>query len=140
MPHMVRFTGCFGQLFGNTLREHIGSLGNLLGAHWELEKEHVGNKGKKKKIPPLPHPKLKRKKIKALWVHAKLSHWVHKISMFRNRLLPFFAYANNCIINWGYLIFIYFSFNSFHEFVFFPIIFGYKSPIIVHPPNRARIP
>jgi hypothetical protein len=53
-------------LFGNTLREHIGNIGNILGTHWELEKEHVGNKGKKKKNSPLPHPKLKRKKIKAL--------------------------------------------------------------------------
>jgi hypothetical protein len=50
-------------LFGNTLREHIGNLGNILGAHWELEKEHVGNKGEKKKQSPWwpPHPKLKRK-------------------------------------------------------------------------------
>jgi len=36
-------------------REHIG---NLMGTHWELEREHVGNKGKKKKIlPPPPPPK-----------------------------------------------------------------------------------
>jgi hypothetical protein len=39
-----------------------------MGTHWELEGEHVENKGKMKKNPP-PHPpqnpKLKRKKIKA---------------------------------------------------------------------------
>jgi hypothetical protein len=33
---------------------------------WGTHREHVGNKGKMKKILPLPHPKLKRKTIKAL--------------------------------------------------------------------------
>jgi hypothetical protein len=46
--------------------EHIGNLGNILGTHWELKREHVGNKGKRKKKSSTPHPKLTRKKIKAL--------------------------------------------------------------------------
>jgi len=37
-----------------------------LGTHWELLREHVENKGKMKKNPPSPHPRLKRNKIKAL--------------------------------------------------------------------------
>jgi hypothetical protein len=45
-------------------KEHIG---NLMGTHWELE----GNKGKMKK----------RKRIKALSVHAEPSHWLHEISI-----------------------------------------------------------
>jgi hypothetical protein len=51
---------------GNTLGEHIGNLkniGNLLGTQWELERNMLGRKEKRKKV--LPHPKLKRKKIKA---------------------------------------------------------------------------
>jgi hypothetical protein len=34
----------------------------MVGTHWERE----GNKGKKKKILPLPPPKTEKKKIKAL--------------------------------------------------------------------------
>jgi hypothetical protein len=78
-------------LFGNTFKEHIGNLGNILGTHWELARNMLGTKDRRKKIPPSPHPKLKRKKIKALWVHVEPSHWVHEISMFQNYLLPFFA-------------------------------------------------
>jgi hypothetical protein len=40
-----------------------GVIGNMMGTHWELEREHVGNKGKMKKLPF--YPNLKRKKIKA---------------------------------------------------------------------------
>jgi hypothetical protein len=47
-----------------------------MGTHWELE----GNKGKMKKIPS-PAPQHKRKKIKALSVHAEPSHWLHEISI-----------------------------------------------------------
>jgi hypothetical protein len=50
-----------------------------------------------------PNPKLKRKKIKALWVHAEPSHWLHEISMFQNCSSPLLAWANTPIINWGYL-------------------------------------
>jgi hypothetical protein len=54
------------------------------------------------KILP-PNPKLKRKKIKALWVHAEPYHWLHEISMFQNCSSPLLAWANTPIINWGYL-------------------------------------
>jgi hypothetical protein len=37
-----------------------GVIGNMMGTHWELEREHVGNKGKMKKLPF--YPNLKRKK------------------------------------------------------------------------------
>ncbi len=48
--------------------EHREHNENLIGTHRELQ----GNKGKKKKkSPSLPPPKLKRKKFKALWVHAE---------------------------------------------------------------------
>ncbi len=56
------------------------------GTHWELTgpwKEHIGKKKEKWKKSP-PPPKLKGKIIKALWVHAEHSHWLHKISMFQN--------------------------------------------------------
>jgi len=39
-------------------------------------------KNEKKFLPPTA-PKLKRKKIKALWVHAEPSHWLHEISLFK---------------------------------------------------------
>jgi hypothetical protein len=47
-----------------------------MGTHWELEREHVGTKGKKKKkfLPSLT-PKLKKNKIRALSQHAEPSHW-----------------------------------------------------------------
>jgi hypothetical protein len=56
---------CYGEHVG----EHIGNLGNILRTHWELEREHVGNKRKMKKSLPTPTPptqNLKEKKIKAL--------------------------------------------------------------------------
>jgi len=53
-------------LLGTAFREHIANIGNIMGTrwgtHWELEREHVGNKGKSS----LFQPKLRRKKIKAL--------------------------------------------------------------------------
>jgi hypothetical protein len=52
---------------GNTLGEQIG---NLMGISWELKGNMLGIKEKRKKSfphPPCrPHPKFKRKKIKAL--------------------------------------------------------------------------
>jgi hypothetical protein len=48
---------------GNTLRKHIG---NLMGTHWELERNILGTKGNMKKILCPPNPKLKKIKIKAL--------------------------------------------------------------------------
>jgi len=48
---------------GNTLRgtqcKHIEHNGNLMGTHWELEWDHVGNKGKMKKNPLSSTPRLK---------------------------------------------------------------------------------
>jgi len=54
---------------GNTLAEHIENLGNSLGTKgkWNISSP-----------PPHPNPKLKRKRIKALWVHAEPSHWLHE--------------------------------------------------------------
>jgi hypothetical protein len=48
-----------------------------MGIHWELEE----NKGKMKKNASLPSLQHKRKKIKALSVHAEPSHWLHEISI-----------------------------------------------------------
>jgi hypothetical protein len=56
-------------------------------------REHVGNKGKMKKILPSPTQNLKEIKIKALWMHAEPSHWLHEISMFQNCLSPFLTWA-----------------------------------------------
>ncbi len=55
---------------GNNLGEHIRNLGNILGQR------------KNEKIPrPLRKTKnLKENEIKALWVHAEPSHWLHEIS------------------------------------------------------------
>jgi hypothetical protein len=39
-------------------------------------------------------------------MHAEPSHWLHEIFIFQNYLSPIVAWANNPIINWGYL-FIY---------------------------------
>jgi hypothetical protein len=49
---------------GNTLEEHVRNLGNILGTHWELER-NIWEQRKKEKIisPPSPAPKTK---IKAL--------------------------------------------------------------------------
>jgi hypothetical protein len=65
---------------GRTLGKTYGIKGRSYwehpwGTHWELE----GNKGKMKKKPSPTHPKLKRKNIKALRVHAEPSHWLHEI-------------------------------------------------------------
>jgi hypothetical protein len=38
----------------------------ILRTHWELEGNMLRTKEKKKKLSSTPHPKLKRKKIKAL--------------------------------------------------------------------------
>jgi hypothetical protein len=70
---------------GNTLGEHIGNLGNILGTWWQpignLKGTWWEQRKNEKKSSPHPHPKLKRKKIKALWVHTKPSHWLHEISI-----------------------------------------------------------
>jgi hypothetical protein len=70
--------------------------------------EHVGDKRKMKKIlSPRPRPpKLKRKKIKALCVHAEPSHWLHEISISKNCWSPFLAWANTPI-KLGVLIYSY---------------------------------
>jgi len=122
-----------GTTVGNTLgtlweleRNILGTLwepiGNLKGTFWELYgnplgtwREHVGNKGKwKKKIPPTnptpiplsPPKKLKRKQIKALWVHVEPSHWLHEISISKTVHHHFSPGLITPIINWGY-VFIY---------------------------------
>jgi hypothetical protein len=40
-------------------------MGNLMGTHWELERNMLGTKIKRKNLLlPLPPPKLKRKKLR----------------------------------------------------------------------------
>ncbi len=65
----------------------------------------MGTKGKWKNSspPPHPNPKLKRKKIKALWLHAEPSHWLHEI--FISKTVPHHLWPRiACRINWGYLL------------------------------------
>jgi len=53
------------------LREHPW------GTHWEL-KEHIGNKGKMKKNPPLtPTQNLNEKKSRHLECMLQPTHWLH---------------------------------------------------------------
>jgi hypothetical protein len=103
-----------GEHIGNLMGTHWDLEGNRLGTHWEqgkmLLRTPLGNtfgtwwepigilKGtcweqrKNLKIPPPPpQPKLERKKIKELWVHAEPSHWLHEISMFQKCSSPFLA-------------------------------------------------
>jgi hypothetical protein len=81
---------------GNTLGEHIG---NPLRT-W---REHVGNKGKMKNSSPSPRPglKLKRKKIKAPWVHASAYPLAARIFGFQNCWSPFLAWANSWVSDLG---------------------------------------
>jgi hypothetical protein len=92
-------------------REHIE---NLMGTHWELERNMLRTcweqRKNEKNPPPQPrHLKLKREKIKALWVHAAPSHWLCMKFLFTKPFLtifspsPFLTWANTPIINWGYL-------------------------------------
>jgi hypothetical protein len=80
MQHM----GLKQAAIGNTLGEHIGKL---MGTHGELERNMLGTKEKWKRSFP-PTQNLKENKIKALWVHAEPSHWLHEISMFQNCSSP----------------------------------------------------
>jgi hypothetical protein len=53
---------------GNTLEEHVRNLGNILGTHWELER-NIWEQRKKEKIispPPPPTAPGPKTKIKAL--------------------------------------------------------------------------
>jgi hypothetical protein len=51
-----------------------------MGAHWELKGTCWEQMKNEENPTPTPqHPKLKRKKIKALSVHAEPSHWLHEI-------------------------------------------------------------
>jgi hypothetical protein len=56
----------------------------------------------KKKSSP-HHPKLKRKKLEALWVHAEPSHWQHEISISKTVCHHFWPWLIPPIINWGFL-------------------------------------
>ncbi len=62
--------GIKGRCYGEYVEEQIGSLGNILGTHWELSGNIVRthwNQGKmKKKSSPCAPPKLKRKKTRHL--------------------------------------------------------------------------
>jgi hypothetical protein len=56
-------TRCYWEHDWGTHWEPREYIWKMMGTHWELEREHVGNKGKMKKIPF--YPNLKRKKINA---------------------------------------------------------------------------
>jgi hypothetical protein len=75
----------------------------LNGTCWEQRE----NEKNPPPLSPPPHPKLKRKKIKALSVHAEPSHWLHEISIFQNSSSPFLAWANTPIINWVNLLLLF---------------------------------
>jgi hypothetical protein len=96
-----------GQHMSKLMRSKWGAIGNVLGniletcrTHLELDEnsleiswEHIGSKGKNERSSsPLPPPK--KEKIRAPWVHAAPSHWLHVIfifttglSLFRPRLM-----------------------------------------------------
>jgi hypothetical protein len=64
--------GIKGRCYGEYVGEQIGSLGNILGTHWELSGYIVRthwNQGKMKKNPPPAPPNLKGKK-QGTFVHA----------------------------------------------------------------------
>jgi hypothetical protein len=58
----------FAKAYGIKVRwygEHVGEhLGDLMGTHWELKKEHIGNQGKLKKEILLPHTRHTHKHLK----------------------------------------------------------------------------
>jgi hypothetical protein len=67
---------------------HEISISKTVGHHfWPgliAREKNWGQRKKEKKTsppPPPPTPKLKRKKFKALRVHAEPSHWLHEISI-----------------------------------------------------------
>jgi hypothetical protein len=67
-----------------------------MGTHWELEREHVGNKGKKKKNSSPPSPQnLKKIKLGHFPNMLSLPIGLHEIFYFQNCLSPFLAWANN---------------------------------------------
>jgi hypothetical protein len=74
-------------------------IGNLKGTGWEQMK-----KIKILPSPPPSNPKLQRKQIKALWVHAEPSHWLHEISIPKTVGHHIWAGLIPLIIYWGYLI------------------------------------
>jgi hypothetical protein len=50
-----------------------------MGTHWELEGNMLGQRKNEKN--PYPRHKTRKKKIKALSMHAKPSHLLHEISI-----------------------------------------------------------
>jgi hypothetical protein len=65
---------------GNTLGEHTGSLKGTY-------KEHVGNKGKMKKILPQRHPTLKRKKSRHLECMMQPTHWLYVFLVSKTKVI-----------------------------------------------------
>jgi hypothetical protein len=115
-----------------------------LGNHWELEGNMFRTKEKwKKSSPPLTPPSktqnLKEKKIKALWVHAEPSHWLHEISIFQNSSSPFLAWANTPIINWGYLFHLWISSTGLPpKFNLFFLLGAMSHFWLVHHPKKKK--
>jgi hypothetical protein len=84
----------FSKAYGIKVRwyeEHVDKkitkLGNILGTHWELERNivqtHWETKKNEKKISPTPPPPLKHKRKKARHLECMIgpSHWLHEISL-----------------------------------------------------------
>jgi len=127
----------------------------LLGTHWESW-EHIGNlKGTKEKwkkiLPPLPPPpqkKLKRKKSKALWVHAKPSHWLHEMDGSNHRFQfllknqtgtrsDFWNRVWNFNQSFGFFLFFIFYFLSF--FFLNQNLIGTKTLMVFFSKNWKKI-
>jgi hypothetical protein len=95
-----------GLMVGAEIWSHREHIGNLIGTHWELERNMLGTKEKWKIILP-PPPKLKEKKNQgtlSAYGAFPLAAWNFYS---QNCLSPFLAWANTLNINWGYLILIH---------------------------------
>jgi len=81
--------------------EHWELIGHLMGTHLELEGTCWEQRKNEKNAPPNPpHPKLKRKKMKVLWVHASAYALATCIFGFQNCWSPFLASTNGRGRNW----------------------------------------
>jgi hypothetical protein len=84
LPLWPSYIGEKGRTLGKTYGIRVRCYWeHLWGTNWEpignLEGEHVGNKGKKKKNPPSPTQNLKEKKSKHFECMLGLPHWLHEI-------------------------------------------------------------
>jgi len=85
-------------------RTHLGNTLGTLGTYWELEGNLLGTKEKKWKKSLTPsHSKLKRKKNLFEFMLSLPIGCLGEISISKTVRHHFLAWANNSIINWGYL-------------------------------------